>query len=110
MLFCNEMAVFCMITETYCICRCNPTLSVPGLLPAAPTVVAQASASAPSFTYYTLGAVCAIVIVAILVVLLLGVVAYKRFVPHAHIRNQYCVKYEILYLEISTYSIFALIS
>ena len=56
------------------------------ICPAVPTVSAEPiSAGAPAFTYYALGAVCAVVILAIFVVLLLGVIAYKRCVSHAHI-------------------------
>lgn len=58
-----------------------PTTSFVSLSPADPTLVPEpVSQRAPSFTYFTLGGVCAIVVVAILIVALLAVVAYRRCV------------------------------
>lgn len=51
-----------------------------------PTTTSLA-AGAPSAVYYSLGAVIAIVILAVIIVFLLGIVAYRRYVCHAYTSN-----------------------
>ena len=56
------------------------------LLLAVPTVRPVAAVGAPSVVYYSLGGVIAIVVLAVIIVFLLGVVAYRRcvLVPCMH--------------------------